>query len=186
MHIDIAQIPQTHWLPDAACWTRESRPILVSPSLGTSMAFERDGQSWWTDGGIAIEGKCPASYRKKLENLGRWQADPAQKLTEGANKLITEAVNGADTEWVPAFQVVKGANHRSVSTIDVFVPKGAERLTTFKGFAARYIGHVLRQHTGARFDLSRNGDLLVARVEGKPVAVIMRLRLHKEAGKRAA
>ena len=186
MHIDIAKIPQDQWFEDAQGWTRESRPILVSPSLGTSMAFERDGKAWWTDGGIAIQGNCPASYRKKLEQLGRWQADPAQKLTDGVKKLILEAVHGADTEWVPAFQLVKDANHRSVSTIDVFVPKGAERLTTFKGFSARYIGHVLRQHPGARFYLSRNGDLLVARVEGRPVAVIMRLRLHKEAAKKAA
>ena len=97
------------------------------------MAFERDGESWWTDGGIAIEGKCPASYRKKLEQLGRWQADPAQKLTDGANKLITETVNGADTEWVPAFRLVKDANHRSVSTIDVFVPKGADEADRLQG-----------------------------------------------------
>ena len=98
MYIDIAQIPQHQWLQDATCWTRESRPILVSPSLGTSMAFERDGESWWTDGGIAIQGKCPASYRNKLEQLGRWQADPAQKLTAGVNQLIREAVHGARVE----------------------------------------------------------------------------------------
>ena len=85
------------WPEDATCWTREHRPVLVNPRLSTAFAFERDGESWWVDGAVALLGDCPAGYQRKLTERGHWHTEitRAVGMLDSVNKLIAVKGGGA-------------------------------------------------------------------------------------------
>ena len=175
MHIDIPPLVPPHlWPPDATAWTREHRPILPTPDLTTAFAFQRGGESWWSDGAAALAGNCPAGYRRKLTERGLWLDEPSQRLTDRLNRVLDEKGDVWARIWyAPAFRRNRPGNPPALNSIDIFVPVAVDAPTGPRAFNARYIGLALRRFPRCRFYLSEDGEALVVRVGPRLVGIIV-------------